>query len=148
MEKLFMSAGVVATIVLCLVAGFKLPFNGFKKKHPNWYKAIFTLLSVILSIGLSVLNELYILCGDLLSFDFATLVCVVLAGVFSGYNGVYEGLGLKELVKKLKQSLKKARELAEDKKTQQYLDKYLEKSGDIDKVIAILEAKKNKDNEV
>jgi hypothetical protein len=146
MEKLFMSAGVVIAIVLCVVGLLKLPFDKFKDKHPKWYKAIFTLLSIFISVGLCVLDEMFILCGKLISLDFIILVFVVLAGVFGGYSGVYEGLGLKELMKKLTENAKKARELAEGKKAQKYLDKYIKKSDDIEKGIAFLQDQKNKNN--
>ena len=146
MEKLFMSAGVVVAIVLCVIGIIKLPFDKFKRKHPNWFKAIFTLLSIIVSGGLCVLDELYILNGKLLSIDFVILVCVVFAGVFGGYSGVYEGLGLKELMKKLTENVKKARELAENKKAQKYLDKYIKTGEDIEKGIAFLQNQKNKKN--
>lgn len=142
MEKLFMSAGIVVAIVLCVVGILKLPFNNFKLKHPKCYKALFTLLSFVFSIALSVLDEIYILCGSVLSFDFIILVCVVLAGVFSGYSGVYEGLGLKELMKKLTENAKKAKELSKDKKVIKFIDKI----EDIDKVIALLEEKKQSQN--
>lgn len=148
MEKLFMSAGVCVAIVLCLVGIIKLPFDGFKKKHPNWYKAVFTLVSIVATCGVCVLNELYILCGELLSIDFIILICVAFAGVFGGYSGFYEGLGLKELMKKLNENVKKAKELAEGKKAEKYLEKYLKKSGDIDTAIALLEKKKNEHSEV
>lgn len=145
MEKLFMSAGIVVTIVLCFVGILKLPFGVFKQKHPQWFKSIFTIVTLILAVGLSVLDELYILCGELLSLDFVILVVTVIAGVFGGYNGVYEGLGLKELVKKIVESAKKAKAIAEDKKVVKYLDKI----EDIDKAIAYLEDRKfNKGNEV
>lgn len=145
MEKLFMSAGVVTAIVLCIIGLLKLPFNGLKGKHPVLYKAIFTFLSIVISIGLCVLNEWYILYGKLLSFDFLILICVVLAGVFCGYNGVYEGFGVKELVKKLFDNIKKAKHMIKDKK----ILKYLNKVEDIDKVIVLLEELKNqKNNEV
>lgn len=142
MEKLFMSAGVVVAIVLCIVGIIKLPFNKFKNKHPNWFKAVFTLVSIIVAGGLCVLDELYILNGKLLSVDFAILVCVVMAGVFGGYSGVYEGLGLKELMKKLTDNVKKARDMASDKK----VVKYLNKIEDIDKAIALLEERRNNQN--
>lgn len=142
MEKLFMSAGVVATIVLCIVGIVKLPFKSFKEKHPNWYRAIFTIISIVLAIGLSILDELYILCGELLSLDFAILLCVVLAGVFCGYGGVYEGLGLKELVKKIIENVKKARDMSDHKKAIKYLDKI----DDIDGAIKMLEERKNNQN--
>jgi hypothetical protein len=98
----------------------------------------------VFAIGLSVLDELFVLHGELLSVDFAILVCAVLAGVFSGYSGVYEGLGLKELMKKLTENAKKAKELSNDKK----VIKFLSKVEDIDKAIAVLEQRKNQSNEV
>lgn len=145
MEKLFMSAGIVVAVVLCIVGIVKLPFDKFKEKHPNWYKAVFTLLSFVLGIGLAILDEKYLLKGKLLSVDFAILVCAVMAGIFGGYSGVYEGLGLKELMKKLTENVHKAKEIAEDKKVIKCLDKI----DDIDKAIAYLEDRKfNKGNEV
>lgn len=145
MEKLFMSASVVITILLCLVGIVKLPFKKLKEKHPNWYKAIFTLVTLVGAVGLCVLNEIYILCGELLSLEFAVLLCAVFAGLFGGYNGIYEGLGLKELVKKIVENLKEAKKLSNSKKAIKYLDKI----DDIDKAIAYLEDKKfNKGNEV
>lgn len=142
MEKLFMSASVVVAIVLCVIGILKLPFSKFKEKHPKWYKAVFTILSFVFAIGLSIVDELFILCGSILSIDFAILVCVVLAGVFSGYSGVYEGLGLKELVKRIVENLKKARELATNKKVVKYLDRI----EDVDKAIAYLEERKHTQN--
>ena len=117
MEKLFMSAGVVTAIILCIVGILKLPFKNFKIKHPNWYKALFTILSFVLTVGLSILNELYILNGEILSIDCFILICAVSAGVFGGYSGIYEGLGLKAL-------------------------KYLDKIDDIDNALRFLEEKK------
>ena len=139
MENLFMSAGVVTAIVLCLVEIIKLPFSKFKEKHPKTYKAIFTLLSFIFAIGLCILDEVYILCGKIISIDFAILVNIVIAGVFGSYCGVYEGLGLKMLVKNIVENLKKAKELSKDKK----VIKYLSKIDDIDRAITILEERKN-----
>lgn len=139
MEKLFMSAGIVVAIVLCFVGIIKLPFDGFKSKHPKRYKAVFTFISIVLAVGLAVLDELYILCGKIWSLDFAILVSVVIAGVFFGYGGVYEGLGLKDLVKKILENLKKARDLSTHKKA----IKYLNKIDDIDEAITILNERKN-----
>lgn len=138
MEKLFMSAGIVAAIVLLFVGIIKLPFKKFKETHAKWYKAVFTITSLFLSVGLSVVNELYILCGELLSFDFVILVCAVMAGVFCGYGGVYEGLGIKELVKRLTEKVKEALELSAHKKAV----KYLNKIEDVEAAIKILEERK------
>ena len=145
MEMLFMSASVVVAIVLSVVGIFKLPFGNLKEKHPQLYKSIFTLISIVLSVGLCVVDEIYIIHGAIFSFDFGLLVCVVIAGVFGGYSGIYEGLGLKELMKKLKDSLKKASELSKDKKIKKLLDS---KVTDIDQAIAFLEEKKRKNSEV
>ena len=139
MEKLFMSAGVVTTIVLCVIGIAKLPFNSFKKNHPQGYKTVFTVLSIFLSVGLCILDEIYILCGELLSIDFAILICVVFAGVFYGYNGLYEGLGLKKLVKKIIENVKKAIKMSSHKNAIKYLDKI----DDIDMAISFLEEKKH-----
>lgn len=145
MEKLFMSAGVVTAIVLCVIGIIKLPFGKFKDKHPVWYKAIFTTLTILIAIALSVLDEIYILCGEIWSIDFAILLCAVIAGVFGSYNGIYEGLGLKELAKKLTENIKKAKEMSKDKKVVDFLNKI----EDIDKAISLLEERKHlNDSEV
>lgn len=143
MEKLFMSAGIMVAIILCIVGIIKLPFDKFKEKHPKWYKATFTALSFVLSVGFAIIDELFILEGEILSLDFAILVSVVLAGVFSGYSGIYEGLGLKELIKKLVENLKNARDLTKNKK----VEKYLSKIDDVDKAIAFLEERKHSENQ-
>lgn len=139
MEKLFMLAGIVTAIVLCIIGILKLPFANFKEKNPKLFKAIFTIVSIVLSVGLCILGELYILCGEVLSLDCLILTITVIAGVFAGYSGVYEGLGLKDLVKKLTENVKKARELTENKKAIEYLNKI----EDIDNAIKILEKRKN-----
>lgn len=142
MELIFMSASIVIAIVLCLVGIIKLPFAKFKEKYAKTYTALFTILTLALSIVFCIIDELYIVCGSLASVDFAILVCVVLAGVFGGYNGVYEGLGVKELVKKLVNNIKVARNLAKDKKAVEYLNKI----DDIDNAIKILEERKKDNN--
>lgn len=138
MEKLFMSAGVVTAIILCIVGIIKLPFKNLKVSHPNWYKAIFTIISFVFAVCFSVIDELYILNGEVLSTDFLILICAVVSGTFGGYSGIYEGLGLKELVKKLVDNVKKARDMSENAKAKEYLDKI----DDIDNAIKFLEEKK------
>lgn len=142
MEKLFMSAGIVVGIILCVISILKLPFKKFKEKHPIGYKALFTSLTFVFAIGLSVLDELFILYGQIISTDFAILSLTVIAGVFSGYNGIYEGLGLKQLVKKLFEKIKKVKELSSDKK----IVKFLNKIEDLDKVISLIEERKHNEN--
>ena len=144
MEKVFMNAGGVAVVVLCLVGLLKLPFKKFKETHPKWYKAVFTILSVVIGMVLCVLDELYLLSGDLVSFEFITLVLSVMAGVFGGYGGIYEGLSVKDLTKKLTNIAKKAMELSKDKKVKEFLNKII----DIDSAIKTLEDRKNQPNEV
>lgn len=104
--RIFMSAGIMVTIVLTVVGLLKLPFKKFKEKHPKGYKAVFTIMTMILSVGLCVIDQLLIEKAELISFNFATLVCATLAGVFGTYNGIYEGLSVKELFKKLSDSIK------------------------------------------
>lgn len=142
MEKLFMSASIVVFIVLCVVGIAKLPFKKLKEKRPNLYKAIFTIFSIVVATVLCVLDEWYILYGSLLSFDFAILLCAVFAGVFGGYSGIYEGLGLKELIKKLTYNLSKLSSMSKDKK----IEKTLKKVVDVDKAISILEEIRNQRN--
>jgi multisubunit Na+/H+ antiporter MnhG subunit len=137
MEKLFMSAGVVATIVLCTIGIIKLPFKKLKENHKNIYKTLFSMLSYVLAIALAVLDELFILNGKLLSVEFAILLVTIIAGVAGGYN-LYEGTQLKTLVKKIVEKIKEAKSLSKDKKVVKFLDKI----EDIDKAISLLEQRK------
>lgn len=121
-----------------------MPFNDFKNTHPKIYKAIFTIFTFILSVALSILDELFILCGQLVSLDFAILIVAVISGVFGCYNGIYEGLGLKELVNKLVDNIKKARDTTTDKKVYDFLNNI----EDIDKAIRILEERKSANEDI
>lgn len=143
MEKFFMSAGLVSTIVLCLVGIIKMPFKKFKANHKNLYKTIFTLLSYVLAVGLAIVDELFILSGKLLSVEFAFLIITVIGFVTVGYN-LYEGTQLKTLVGKIVDKMKQAKVLTKDKKVVKYLDKAIKclESEGIDKAISILEQKK------
>ena len=143
MENLFMSASVVITIVLCLVGIIKSFFKNFKEKYPKAYKAVFTTLAFLLSIILSIINELYILNGKLLSIDFAILICVVLAGVFGSYSGIYDVLGVKTLFSKIVENIKIAKNIASNEKAIQYLNKI----EDIDGAIKILEERQKAEAE-
>lgn len=105
--RIFMSAGIMVTIILAVVGLLKLPFKKFKEKHPKGYKAVFTIITLVLCAGLCVVDQLFIEKGELLSFDFATLLSATVAGVFGTYNGIYEGLSIKELFRKLSDNLKK-----------------------------------------
>lgn len=142
MEIMLMSASAITAIVLSVIGVIKLPFKKFKESHGNWYKGVFTLLSIAISIGLCVIDELFVLKGELMSMDFVVLICVVIAGVFCGYGGIYEGLGLKELVKKIIENIKVVRATAKDKKVVEYLNKV----EDVERAIAILEERRNGNN--
>ena len=107
MEKTFASGSIITVIVLCVIGIVKILFKNLKATCPKLYKALFTLLSIIVSFVLCVVNELYVLKGELLSIEFGVLCTTVIAGVFCGYGGVYEGLGIKELVKIIIENIKK-----------------------------------------
>ena len=105
MKEILMDAGIIAGAVLAVVGLFKLPFKKFKTNHPKTFKFVFYFLSIILSVGLSVLAQLYIVCANLWSTDFVMLVISTVAFVFGGY-GTYESTSLKVLVKKIALSFK------------------------------------------
>ena len=67
------------------------------------------------------------------------IVFAILSGVFGGYNGIYEGLGVKELTRKIVDNLKKIKSISTDKK----IIKYLNNIEDVDNAIRILEERKN-----
>lgn len=136
MEATFMTAGILTAIILCFVGLIKLPFNGFKTKHPKGYKATFTAISIVLSVGACILNQVFIVKGSIASVDFAVLLTSTFAGVFGLYNA-YEGLGAKELVKKLSEAIKNIKKTAPDNKFLKALDKI-----DINKAIEYVNAKK------
>ena len=136
MEAIFMSAGIITAIVLCVVGLLKLPFEKFKTKHPKAYKATFTGLSIILTFGACLINQAFILVKPLFNIDFLVMVLSTYAGVFGLYLS-YEGLGAKELVKRLLKALKNLRTAAPENKFIKYLDKI-----DIDQAIEIVNAKK------
>lgn len=139
MEIVFMSAGIIVSIVLTLTGLLKLPFKNFKNAHAKAYKALFTTLSLFFSVGLAIINQLFILNKELLSVDFAILLCIVISGVFCGYGGVYEGLGLKDGVKKIFENIKKAVLVSKNDK----LIKNIDKIDNVDEAIKILLEKKN-----
>ena len=100
MEKLFMSAGVLTSIVLCLVGIVKTPFKKFKDKHPMWYRATFCVLSIILSVVLPILAQIFVMNGAFASMETLLLCMFTLGGVFFSY-GAYEGVGIKKLFNNL-----------------------------------------------
>lgn len=104
-REIFMNASVLASIILALVGILKTPFKTLKAKHPKTYRALFFLLSLVLVVGGSIIAELYIIEGKLLSIEFAVLIISTGFVVFGGYAG-YENLGIKTLVHKIASGLK------------------------------------------
>lgn len=123
MEAIFMSAGIITAIVLSVVGIIKLPFNKFKEKHPKWYKAIFTLLSIVLTFGACLVNQAFVLeTTKLFDFNFVIMLITAYAGVFGLYHS-YEGLGLKTLVQNLVNNIKNIKKNAPESKLSKYIDK-------------------------
>lgn len=125
MEFTFMIAGIITSIVLAFVGIVKTPLLKYKSK--KWFKPILTLISLIVMVGASVVGQIYIIEKPLLSLDFAILVTMVFAGVSFGYNGIYEGFKIKDLVKKLFENLKNAKNASPESKFAKAYDKISKK---------------------
>lgn len=148
MEAIFMNAGIITAIVLSVVGIIKLPFNKFKEKHPKWYRAVFTLLSIVLTLGACVVNQLFIL-EVKFNFDFIILLVTAYAGVFGLYHS-YEGLGLKTLVNNLVTNIKKLANQTPDNKIAKgvaKLEKQAEKLG-FNISVNVVKAEKSEINQV
>lgn len=145
MGKEIMCASIITAIILCIVGIIKVlpPCLSFKEKHPKWYKGIFYGMSLILAVVFPILSELYILNGSLASVSFIVLIFTTIAGVFGLYTS-YEGLGLKELVKKLVSKVSELLNTYSDSKLAKVVGKVgIEKLTEIDtKLKAKAEAKK------
>ena len=138
-----MSAGIMTTIILSLVGLVKLPFKKFKIKHPNGYKATFTGLSIILTIGGCLINQAFVINSEkLFNTDFVVTLLSTFAGVFGLYH-TYEGLGGKALLNKLVNAIKNLKLAAPQSK----LSKYIDKCG-IDVALNIINAKQSEVTEV
>src|SRR5690554_3192829 len=121
MEFTFMIAGIITSIVLAFVGIVKTPLIKYKTR--KWFKPILTFISFIVIVGASMVGQIYIIEKPLLSLDFAILVTMVFAGVFVGYNGIYEGFTIKELFKKMFESLKNAKNSSPESKFAKKYDK-------------------------
>lgn len=138
MEAILMSVGVMTVIILSVVGLLKLPFKGFKEKHPKWFKATFTLLSIGLTFGVCLINQAFVLNSEkLFNLEFMVVLIFTYAGVFVSYSS-YEGLGLKELKNRLFNSIKNIKSTAPESK----LAKYIDKVG-IDAALNIINAKQS-----
>lgn len=137
---IYITAGIMVTLILAIIGLAKLPFKKFKEQHPKWYKATFTIASIVLTIGLCIIDQLFILNKGLWTWDFVILLTTTFTGVLGSYNAVWEGLGVKELWGKIVGAIKKLYEVAPESKLIKQLNKV-----DIDKAIQLLiEAKNNK----
>lgn len=143
MEAILMSAGIMTAIILSAVGLIKLPFNGFKKKYPKAYKAVFTILSIALTFGACLINQTFILNSEeIFNMNFVIMLLSTYAGVFGLYLS-YEGLGAKELVKRLLTAIKNLKSSAPESK----LSKYIDKCG-IDVALNIINAKQSEVTQV
>ena len=122
MEAILMSAGIMTAIILSVVGLIKLPFNKFKEKHPKTYKAVFTILSIVLTFGVCLLNQAFVLVQPLFNTNFVIMLLSTYAGVFGLYLS-YEGLGAKELFKRLLNALKNLKASAPENKLSKMIDK-------------------------
>lgn len=136
MEAVFMNAGILTIIILCVVGLVKMPFDSFKKKYPKGYKATFTGLSIILTVAACLVDQVFILCGAIASVEFVVLLLSTFAGVFGLYNA-YEGLGAKELVNRLFVAIGNLKASAPESKFSKYVDKI-----GVDKAFSLLAEKK------
>lgn len=143
MEAILVSATIMTTIILSFIGLIKLPFKSFKEKHPKWYRAIFTILSLLLPFGLCLINQEFILAQPLFDFNFFVMLFATYVGVFITYNGVYEGLGVKDLFKKLFSAIGTAiKSAVPDSKVNKLVKKY-----GLDKIEASIIAVKTKQEE-
>lgn len=137
MKEVFMDAGIITAIVLAFVGIAKLPFKGFKEKHPNFFKFTFYFLSLVLAAVLPILAELYVVGGSLSSVEFLLLEVATIAGVFAGYSS-YECTSLKKGINILFGNIKKASTKYSDSKLAKVVNK-AEKATDDPVVKAKLE---------
>ena len=128
MKEVLMDAAAVSSIVLAFVGLIKLPFSKFKTKHPKCFRFTFFFLSLALSGALSVLVQLYLVCGSLLSTEFVMLVISTLAFVFGGYS-TYENTSLKALVKKIVSACKSLGNKHSESKAVKKVEKLIDKVG-------------------
>lgn len=97
--ELIVNASLLAGIVLCLVGLIKLPLTKFKGQ--KFYKAGLTLLTIAVVIVACVLCELFIFNGSVWSVEMLMLTLITFGEVMLSYNGIYEGLGVKQIAKNL-----------------------------------------------
>lgn len=149
MEAIFVSAGIMTTIILSIVGLVKLPFTTFKEKHPKGYKATFTGVSILLTFAVCLFNQGVILAQPLFNTNFIITLLSTYAGVFGLYMS-YEGLGAKELIKRLVGAIKEAQIKAKEVKATKVkvskdvtkAEKYIDRIG-LDLATEIINVKKS-----
>lgn len=99
LEGIAVGSSCLSAIILTIVGFSKMPFKKLKENHKGWYRSIFFVLSLALIASGSIITELYILNGALLSVEFACLILGTAFGVFGGY-AAYENLPFKQLMNK------------------------------------------------
>lgn len=97
--ELIMYSSILSAIILCLVGLIKLPFKPFKGK--NFYKAGLTLLTIVITLGMCVICELFIIGESIWSIGMIYLTLITFGEVMLTYNGVYEGFGVKQICQEL-----------------------------------------------
>lgn len=127
MEKMFMSSGVIVSIILILMGCLKLPIKKFKGR--KWYSPLLTLVTLLLTFGVCTLCQLFILEKPFVSVDFVILLTTTIAGVMVSYNGVYEGLNLKGYVHNLIAKWGELKKLSPEAKAVKEIDKVVSKLG-------------------
>lgn len=120
--ELIMYSSIIASIVICAVGLLKIPFIKYKEK--KCYKAIFTLLTIFLIIGMSVIVQLFIINEPLLSIGMLYLVLISFGETMLTYNGIYEGLGVKDLAKKLVNNIANLMAKSPESKLVKHAEKY------------------------
>lgn len=121
MEKILMSASSIAGIVLVLVGLIKTPIKRYKEA--KWYRPLLTLITFTIIFACCTICELFILELPFLSFDFVWLLLGTIACTMFSYNGVYEGLGLKDAKNKLFQHIKELKTLSPEAKAVKKVEK-------------------------
>lgn len=121
MEKIFMTSGILTSAIVILMGLFKLTIKRYKEK--SWYKPLLTSITLVLTIGLCVLCEKFILEMPFMCWEFIQLLTATFAGVFLGYNGVYEGMNLKDGIHSLFAKWKELKALSPEAKAVKAVEK-------------------------
>ena len=114
----FLNASLVALIIVAAIQLLKIIMNkiGFskvKEKHKTFYKTFYTLLTYIVTGFGIFINTFYLLdlsfiwTDPIFLTEFILNASFTLLNVFFLYNGLYEGVGIKALVKLIIKKLSK-----------------------------------------